>query len=103
MESSNKQATFGKMFQKLVVVDKHSKRISFKRALLRNVIKSLFLVSGTSVISLVMLLFTQNHRAIHDLISGTIVLRKGVLLRQSVSSSRTQRLMYHIDPAIEFF
>src|ERR1700722_4494452 len=74
MESSAWQATLGKKALGLPVTDLEGRRISFGRATGRyfaKIISSLILFIGY-----IMAGFTEKKQALHDLIAGTLVLRK---------------------------
>lgn len=74
MESSTKQATFGKQFLNLKVVTLNDERISFGRALLRNIARLI----NIPIYSLgyVPILFTKQHQGVHDIIARTTVVSK---------------------------
>ncbi len=72
-ESSSYQATPGKMAMKIKVTDLQGGRISFLKALWRNVSKifsSLILYIGYLMAG-----FTQRKQALHDMIAGTLVIQ----------------------------
>ena len=74
MESSSLQATLGKMALGLRVVDLQGQRISFGRASGRyfgRILSALILFIG-----FIMAAFTERKQALHDLIAGTLVVRK---------------------------
>jgi uncharacterized RDD family membrane protein YckC len=74
MESSAWQATLGKKALGLTVTDLEGRRISFGRATGRyfaKIISSLILFIGY-----IMAGFTEKKQALHDMIAGTLVLRK---------------------------
>ena len=75
MESSPRQATFGKSVMSLRVTDTERQPISFGRATGRFFAK---IVSGMIpfAIGYIMAAFTGRKQALHDLIAGTLVLRK---------------------------
>ena len=75
MESSERQATFGKSVMSLRVTDYEGQRISFGHATGRFFAK---IVSGLVpfAIGYIMAGFTEKKQALHDLIAGTLVLRK---------------------------
>jgi uncharacterized RDD family membrane protein YckC len=75
MESSDRQATFGKSMMSLQVADTDGRRLSFGHATGRFAAK---LVSGLIpfMIGFIMAAFTPKKQALHDLIAGTLVLRK---------------------------
>lgn len=74
LESSPRQATFGKQALGLYVTDTEGRRITFIKATLRyfgKVISSL-----TIGIGYIMAAFTARKQALHDIIASTLVLRK---------------------------
>jgi uncharacterized RDD family membrane protein YckC len=74
MESSAKQATLGKLALGLRVTDMNGNRITFGRATGRYFGK---LVSGLILyIGFIMAGFTQQKQALHDIMAGTLVLKK---------------------------
>jgi len=75
MESSPRQATFGKSVMSLRVTNSEGQRISFGHATGRFFAK---IVSGMVPLAIgyIMAGFTERKQALHDLIAGTLVLRK---------------------------
>jgi uncharacterized RDD family membrane protein YckC len=75
MESSGRQATFGKSVMSLRVTNYDGQRISFGHATGRFFAK---LISGLIPFGIGYLMagFTEKKQALHDLIAGTLVLRK---------------------------
>jgi uncharacterized RDD family membrane protein YckC len=75
MESSARQATFGKSVMSLRVTNSEGQRISFGHATGRFFAK---IVSGIVPLGIgyIMAGFTERKQALHDLIAGTLVLRK---------------------------
>ena len=75
MESSASQATIGKSLMSLKVTDSDGHRLSFGHATGRFFAK---LVSGVIpfMIGYIMAAFTARKQALHDLMAGTLVLRK---------------------------
>jgi uncharacterized RDD family membrane protein YckC len=75
MESSARQATFGKAVMSLRVTNYEGQRISFGHATGRFFAK---IVSGLIpfAIGYIMAGFTEKKQALHDLIAGTLVLKK---------------------------
>jgi len=75
MESSERQATFGKSLMALRVTNVEGQRISFCHATGRFFAK---IVSGMIpfAIGYIMAAFTAKKQALHDLIAGTLVLRR---------------------------
>ena len=76
MESSEKQATIGKMICGLQVIDERGARIGFGRATGRYFGK---IISGMILaIGYIMAGFTQRKQALHDIMAGTLVIRKNL-------------------------
>jgi uncharacterized RDD family membrane protein YckC len=75
MESSERQATFGKSVMSLRVTNYEGQRISFGHATGRFFAK---IVSGLIPLAIgyIMAAFTEKKQALHDLIAGTLVLKK---------------------------
>jgi len=74
MESSSKQATFGKLILGLVVTDSAYQRISFGKASGRHFGK---LLAGAILgIGFLMVGITDRKQGLHDLMAGTLVIRK---------------------------
>ncbi len=74
LESSPKQATAGKMAIGIIVTDLQGNRISFGRATGRYFAK---IVSAIIIfIGYIMAGFTQKKQALHDMISGCLVINK---------------------------
>ncbi|TMD26336.1 MAG: RDD family protein [Chloroflexi bacterium] len=74
MESSPARGTLGKLALNLYVGDLHGDPITFRRAVWRNLLKTLStLLLGTGWI---MAAFTPRKQALHDLLAGTLVLRR---------------------------
>ena len=72
--SSSYQATVGKMALGIVVTDMEGRRLSFGRATGRYFAK---LVSGiTFGLGYIIQPFTKNRQALHDIIAGTLVMKK---------------------------
>ncbi len=75
MESSSYQATVGKIALGIQVTDLNGNRISFGRALGRNlaeILSALILLIGY-----IMVAFTAKKQGLHDMIAGTLVVKKG--------------------------
>lgn len=75
MESSSYQATVGKIALGIQVTDLNGARISFARALGRNlaeILSALILLIGY-----IMVAFTERKQGLHDMIAGTLVVKKG--------------------------
>lgn len=73
MESSQYQATLGKMALGLKVVDMQGRRISLGRAVGRLFAKILSTIPCD--IGFIMAAFTEKKQALHDMIAGTLVVR----------------------------
>ncbi|MBL7855084.1 MAG: RDD family protein [Cyclobacteriaceae bacterium] len=74
MESSKYQASLGKLALGLVVTDVQGNKLDFSKALVRNLCK---LISNlTFTIGYIMAGFTDKKQALHDVIAGTLVVRK---------------------------
>jgi uncharacterized RDD family membrane protein YckC len=74
MESSKYQATVGKMVLGLKVTDVEGKNLDFVKSLIRNVSK---IISGVILyIGYIMAGFTEKKQGLHDMIAGTIVVKK---------------------------
>ncbi len=67
-ESSEKQATPGKQAAGIIVTDKRGQRISFIRAVARNLLKGL-----ASVVSIIPIMASGKKEGIHDMVTGTLV------------------------------
>lgn len=72
MESSEKQATVGKMAMKMIVVEKDGSRISIIRGAIRYIGK---IVSGFILcFGFIMAAFTSKKQGLHDMIASTYVI-----------------------------
>ena len=74
MESSKFQATVGKLALGLIVTDLNGGKLDFTKAFVRNlgkIISSMILYIGY-----IMAGFTDKKQALHDMIAGTLVLKK---------------------------
>ena len=74
MESSEKQATLGKMAVGIIVTDEQGRRISFGKATGRffgKILSTLICLGG-----FIMAAFTQRKQALHDVLAKTIVVRR---------------------------
>ncbi len=74
LESSPRQATIGKMALGIYVTNERGERISFLRALGRNLAK--YLSSLILYIGFIMAAFTARKQALHDKIAKTLVLKR---------------------------
>ena len=75
MESSERQATFGKSLMSLRVANTEGQRLSFGHATGRFFAK---IISGMIPLGIgyIMAAFTEKRQALHDMIAGTLVLHK---------------------------
>ena len=74
MESSEKQATIGKLALGLAVTDTHHRQISFLRATGRHFAKW---VSGLILfIGYIMIAFTEKKQGLHDMLADTLVVKR---------------------------
>ena len=73
MESSNKQATVGKIALNIRVTDLNGNRISFGRATARYFGK--YLSAMIAMIGFIMAAFTKRKQALHDILAETLVLK----------------------------
>ena len=74
MEASSKQATLGKMVIGSIVTDEAGNRISFGRATGRYFGKILSAI--IILIGYIMIAFTAKKQGLHDIIAGTLVVKK---------------------------
>jgi uncharacterized RDD family membrane protein YckC len=75
MESSSHQATIGKIGLGIQLTDIDGNRLSFGRALGRNLAK---LISAVILyIGFILAAFTERKQALHDMIAGTLVVKRG--------------------------
>jgi uncharacterized RDD family membrane protein YckC len=72
-EASAWQATPGKRILRLYVTDLNGRRITFARALLRNVARQ---ISGVFFIGYLITGFTEKKQALHDILARSLVLRR---------------------------
>jgi len=73
LECSKWQATIGKLMFRLRVTDVQGRRLTFRRAISRNLAKWLSTLSFG--IGYFICGFTRRKRALHDLLAGSVVLR----------------------------
>ncbi len=83
MESSERQGTLGKLALGLCVTDEIGNRITFGRAVGRNLSK--FLSGIVLGIGYIMAGFTPKKQAMHDMIAGTLVLARQSVVPQQVA------------------
>ncbi len=74
MESSQHQATIGKMFMKIKVTDLDGNRVSFMKATIRHFSKILSVI--TLGIGFLMAIWTDRKQTLHDMVAKTLVLNK---------------------------
>ena len=75
LESSSRQATFGKSIVGIQVTDLNGNRVSFLRAFFRNLAK---IVSAIPLcIGFLLAAFTSRKQALHDIITDSLVVRTG--------------------------
>ncbi len=74
MQSSKTQATLGKMALNLLVTDLEGNRISFGKATARYFSK--FISNMTLYIGYILAGLTEKKQALHDMIAGTLVIKK---------------------------
>jgi uncharacterized RDD family membrane protein YckC len=74
LESSSRQATLGKQAMGIVVTDLNGDRISFGKATVRSFSK--YLSAIILLIGYIMAAFTEKKQALHDIIAGTLVVKK---------------------------
>ena len=67
------QGSLGKHFLGLIVTDTDGMRVTFFRALLRNLAK--VTSAATVMIGFLMIAFTKQKQGLHDIIAGCLVLR----------------------------
>jgi uncharacterized RDD family membrane protein YckC len=74
LESSRIQATVGKMLLGIIVTDIEGQRISLQRASMRSLCKLASVI--TFLIAFIIVCFTTKRQAIHDIVTGCLVLEK---------------------------
>jgi len=72
-EASSWQATPGKRILRLYVADLNGQRITFGRALIRNLARQ---ISGIFLIGYLLAGFTEKKQALHDIVASCLVLRR---------------------------
>ncbi|MBN1167874.1 MAG: RDD family protein [Methanospirillaceae archaeon] len=83
LESSQNQATLGKMTLRIIVTDLKGERITFTRATLRHFskwISFLLVLSGFFCI-----LYTKKHQGLHDLVAACLVLLRPPINQEEIS------------------
>ena len=74
METSKFQATVGKLAVGLKVTDSNGEKLDFTKALVRNLCK--IISSMILFIGYIMAGFTEKKQGLHDIIAGTLVVKK---------------------------
>jgi uncharacterized RDD family membrane protein YckC len=74
MESSKLQATVGKMALGLIVTDMNGNKLDFGKAFIRNLCR--IISNLTLLIGYIIAGFTEKRQALHDIIAGTLVIKK---------------------------
>lgn len=74
LESSEKQATFGKQALGLIVTDLDGNRLDFTKATIRYFSKLVF--GGILLIGYILIGFTEKKQGLHDMIAGTYVVHR---------------------------
>lgn len=74
-ESSKLQATFGKIFENIMVVNVKAKRISFMQSSLRFFLFVFSLSYGG--LGLITIIPTKYKQGVHELVSNTVVIKRG--------------------------
>jgi len=74
MESSKYQATVGKLAIGLMVTDMNGAKLDFTKALVRNLCR--IISNITMAIGYIIAGFTEKKQALHDIIAGTLVVKK---------------------------
>ena len=74
MEASKYQATIGKLALGLIVTDINGGKLDFSKALVRNLGK--LLSNFIMLIGYIMAAFTEKKQGLHDIIAGTLVVKK---------------------------
>jgi len=74
MESSKLQATIGKMALGIIVTDMNGAKLDFGKAFIRNLCR--VISNMTLLIGYIIAGFTEKRQALHDIIAGTLVIKK---------------------------
>ena len=77
MEASARQGTWGKVLMGLRICDEQGNRLSFGRALIRNLSK--ILSSGTLGLGYLIGFFNKKQQCLHDQIAGTLVVKERLI------------------------
>jgi len=73
MESSEKQATYGKQLLKLTVCDMQGNRLTIAQATGRNFAKILSV--ATVFVGYLFAFFNKQQQCLHDMVAGTLVIK----------------------------
>ena len=76
MEVSEYQGTFGKHFLNIKVVDKHGRRITMAKSLIRTIIHLLESVIPFAWLAFFIIAFTDENQGLHDMAAETYVVSK---------------------------
>ncbi|HEY5824758.1 MAG TPA: RDD family protein [Cyclobacteriaceae bacterium] len=74
MESSNLQGTVGKLALGIIVTDMNGAKLDFGKAFIRNLCR--IISNMTLFIGYIIAGFTEKRQALHDIIAGTLVIKK---------------------------
>lgn len=74
MESSKAQGTVGKMALGIIVTDMNGAKLDFGKAFIRNLCR--IISNMTLLIGYIIAGFTEKRQALHDIIAGTLVIKK---------------------------
>jgi uncharacterized RDD family membrane protein YckC len=74
MESSKLQATVGKLALGIIVTDLNGAKLDFGKAFIRNLCR--IISNMTLLIGYIIAGFTEKRQALHDIIAGTLVIKK---------------------------
>ncbi len=89
LHSSRAQATVGKRIQKIVVISESGERITFGRATLRYIAKTIcFLTLGLGFIPI---RFTRRKQGLHDFFASTVVVKESSRVQENISDLEAYR------------
>ena len=71
MESSTRNATFGKQIMHLKVYDEDGNGLNLSKAIIRNLVK--VVCGNIFIIGYIVAAFTKDKQAVHDLVASTVV------------------------------
>jgi len=95
-ESLKPQATPGKMVMRVEVTDSNGKRVSFGRALARNLAKILSSIPFN--IGFLMAAFTGRKQALHDMVTGCLVVKQHLLTETKWEATHHKHKTSWTDP-----